>query len=129
MTDQSTAPASMRAWRVHEWGQPHDVLQLDEVPIPEPGNGEIRVKNQAIPLTSVAIPAGELGRTAVEMAMRQLNGETHPEVRLLSPRLTPRASTAPHTTPHGMENREPAGRTGRVTREPSPRHDEKGEGR
>lgn len=53
--------------------------------------------NQAIPLTSVAIPAGELGRTAVEMAMRQLNGETHPEVRLLSPRLTRRASTAPHT--------------------------------
>lgn len=49
---------------------------------------------QAIPLTSVAIPAGDLGRTAVEMTMRQLNGETHPEVRLLSPRLTERASTA-----------------------------------
>ena len=40
----------MRAWRVHEWGQPLDVLQLDEVPIPEPGDGQIRVKNQAIPL-------------------------------------------------------------------------------
>jgi DNA-binding LacI/PurR family transcriptional regulator len=50
--------------------------------------------NQAIPLTSVAIPAGDLGRTAVEMAMRQLNGETHPEIRLLSPLLTRRASTA-----------------------------------
>jgi DNA-binding LacI/PurR family transcriptional regulator len=51
--------------------------------------------NQAIPLTSVAIPAAELGRSAVEMAMRQLNGETHPEIRLLSPRLTERASSAP----------------------------------
>ena len=30
---------SMRAWRVHEWGQPLDVLQLDTVPIPEPGPG------------------------------------------------------------------------------------------
>ena len=29
----------MRAWRVHEWGQPLDVLQLDTVPIPEPGPG------------------------------------------------------------------------------------------
>ncbi len=50
--------------------------------------------NQSIPLTSVAIPADEVGRTAVDMAMRQLNGETHPEIRLLSPRLTERSSTA-----------------------------------
>ena len=47
MTDTGT---TMRAWRVHEWGQPLDVLQLDTVPIPEPGPGEVRVKNQAIPL-------------------------------------------------------------------------------
>jgi NADPH2:quinone reductase len=40
----------MRAWRVHEWGQPLEVLQVDEVPVPEPGDGEIRVKVQAIPL-------------------------------------------------------------------------------
>lgn len=55
---------------------------------------EDMAKNQSIPLTSVAIPADEVGRTAVEMAMRQLNGETHPEIRLLSPRLTERSSTA-----------------------------------
>lgn len=52
MSDQTAArsPATMRAWRVHQWGQPLEVLQLDEVPVPEPGNGEIRVKVQAIPL-------------------------------------------------------------------------------
>ncbi|HEY8217980.1 MAG TPA: zinc-binding dehydrogenase [Acidimicrobiia bacterium] len=41
---------TMRAWRVHEWGAPLDVLQLDEVPIPEPDAGEVRVRVQAIPL-------------------------------------------------------------------------------
>jgi DNA-binding LacI/PurR family transcriptional regulator len=51
--------------------------------------------SQAVALTAVAVPAAELGRSAVEMAMRQLNGETHPEIRLLSPRLTERASSAP----------------------------------
>jgi NADPH2:quinone reductase len=41
---------TMRAWRVHEWGQPLDVLQLDTIPIPEPGANEVRVKVQGIPL-------------------------------------------------------------------------------
>src|SRR5213076_2202245 len=35
----------MRAWRTHEYGRP-----LDEVEVPEPGPGEVRVKVQAIPL-------------------------------------------------------------------------------
>ena len=43
-------PATMRAWRVHEWGQPLEVLQLDVVDVPEPGPGELRVRVQAIPL-------------------------------------------------------------------------------
>ncbi len=43
-------PKTMRAWRVHEYGQPSDVLQLDEVPVPEPGPGELCVRVQAIPL-------------------------------------------------------------------------------
>ena len=34
----------MRAWRVHEYGQPCDVLRLDQVPIPNPGPGEFRVR-------------------------------------------------------------------------------------
>ncbi len=41
---------SMRAWRTHKYGEPLDVLTLDDVPIPEPGSGEVRVKVQAIPL-------------------------------------------------------------------------------
>jgi NADPH:quinone reductase len=40
----------MRAWRTHEYGQPRDVLKLDEVEIPEPGEGELRVRALGIPL-------------------------------------------------------------------------------
>lgn len=41
---------TMRAWRLHEYGQPLDVLRLDEVPVPEPEAGEVRVAVQGIPL-------------------------------------------------------------------------------
>jgi len=41
--------ATMRAWRLHRYGRPTDVLQLDEVPSPEPEAGELRVKVHAIP--------------------------------------------------------------------------------
>jgi NADPH2:quinone reductase len=44
MTDQ------MRAWRVHEYGQPLDVLRLETVDVPEPDAGDVRVRVQAIPL-------------------------------------------------------------------------------
>jgi len=40
----------MRAWRTQHYGQPLDVLKLDEVPVPSPDAGEVRVKVQAIPL-------------------------------------------------------------------------------
>lgn len=43
-------PKTMRAWRVHEYGAPREVLQIDEVPVPEPGPGEVLVRVQAIPL-------------------------------------------------------------------------------
>ena len=46
----SEQPATMRAWRVHEYGQPLDVLRLEDVAIPEPGPGEVLVRVQAIPL-------------------------------------------------------------------------------
>lgn len=45
-----TLPTTMRAWRVHEYGEPRDVLQIDEVPVPRPGPGELLVRVQAIPL-------------------------------------------------------------------------------
>ena len=41
---------TMRAWRLHQYGQPEDVLVLDDVPIPAPEAGELRVRVQAIPL-------------------------------------------------------------------------------
>ncbi|MFI6029823.1 LacI family DNA-binding transcriptional regulator [Amycolatopsis magusensis] len=46
------------------------------------------------PLTTVAIPSDDVGRIAVEMAMRQLEGSGSAEVRLLSPKLTQGGSTA-----------------------------------
>lgn len=45
-----TQPATMQAWRVHTYGEPLDVLQLDEVPVPVPGPGELLVKVDGIPL-------------------------------------------------------------------------------
>lgn len=46
-------------------------------------------------LTSVLIPAEEVGRQAVSMLMRKLNDEEVPDATLLDPRLTARDSTAP----------------------------------
>lgn len=40
----------MKAWRLHEYGKPRDVLRLEDVPVPVPGPREIRVKVSAITL-------------------------------------------------------------------------------
>jgi NADPH2:quinone reductase len=40
----------MRAWRVHSHGEPLEVLQLDEVPVPEVGAGELLVRVEAVPM-------------------------------------------------------------------------------
>ncbi|MFD3586443.1 LacI family DNA-binding transcriptional regulator [Streptomyces sp. NPDC058683] len=49
-----------------------------------------------VPVTSVALPAAELGERAAELLMRKLGGDREvPEATLLAPRLTERASTAP----------------------------------
>ena len=50
-------------------------------------------------LTSVPVPAEEIGRQAVALLMRKLHGEPVPEVTLLPPRLTVRDSTAAPTVP------------------------------
>jgi len=42
--------ATMKAWRTHEYDEPKKALKLDTVDIPEPGPGELLVRNQGIPL-------------------------------------------------------------------------------
>jgi len=49
-----------------------------------------------IPLTAVALPASEIGERAVELLMAKLNERDVPDATLLPPKLTLRASTAPH---------------------------------
>lgn len=46
----TSTSGTMRAWRTHQYGQPKEALKLDVVDIPEPGDGEVRVKVQGIPL-------------------------------------------------------------------------------
>ncbi|MET0135467.1 MAG: LacI family DNA-binding transcriptional regulator [Kibdelosporangium sp.] len=67
---------------------PHDISVLAVCP-------QDMAEAHSTALTSIAIPAAELGALAVEMAMRQLAETGQPEVRLLSPRLTDRGSTGP----------------------------------
>ncbi|MBK3578711.1 LacI family DNA-binding transcriptional regulator [Streptomyces sp. MBT65] len=52
-----------------------------------------------VPVTSVALPAAELGSRAVELLMKKLGGKAVPDATLLAPRLTERASTAPRNAP------------------------------
>jgi NADPH2:quinone reductase len=40
----------MKAWRVHEYGEPEDVLRLDEMPTPTPGPAEVVVRVAATTL-------------------------------------------------------------------------------
>lgn len=51
MSDAPAIPETMRAQRVHEYGEdPTSVLQLEEIAVPEPGPGELLVRVAAIPL-------------------------------------------------------------------------------
>ncbi|MBO8186262.1 LacI family DNA-binding transcriptional regulator [Streptomyces spirodelae] len=55
-------------------------------------------ENAAVPVTSVAIPAAEVGERAVELLMAKLNDRPVPDATLLPPVLTRRASTAPRAS-------------------------------
>jgi DNA-binding LacI/PurR family transcriptional regulator len=47
------------------------------------------------PLTSITIPAEDVGRRAVDLVMAKLGGDEVPSATLLAPGLVVRASTAP----------------------------------
>lgn len=46
--EDSAIPESMRAWRVTALGEPADALSLDDVPVPQPGPGEVLVRVAAV---------------------------------------------------------------------------------
>ena len=48
--NERNLPATMRAWRTHAYGHPLEALRLDEVEVPVPDPGEVRVRVHAIPL-------------------------------------------------------------------------------
>ena len=58
MTD--TAPAMMKALRLHHYGDPAEVLRLEDAPVPSPGPNQIRVRVQACALNPAdrALAAG-----------------------------------------------------------------------
>src|SRR5215472_6211377 len=39
----------MKAWRVHNWGEP-ETMSWEDVPSPEPAPGEVRIRNRAAAL-------------------------------------------------------------------------------
>jgi DNA-binding LacI/PurR family transcriptional regulator len=49
----------------------------------------------SVQLTSVALPAQEMGRRAVELVMAKIDGGEAAPLTLLPPQLTVRASTGP----------------------------------
>lgn len=51
----------MKAWQIHENGEPADVLRLTEVPVPEPGDGQIvvRVRASALNFPDVLLSRGQ----------------------------------------------------------------------
>ncbi len=36
----------MQAWRVHDWGEPES-MSLEDIPVPAPGAGQVRIRNHA----------------------------------------------------------------------------------
>jgi NADPH2:quinone reductase len=67
-------PATMRAWRVHEYGGP-EALRLDTAPVPSPGPGEVLVKVAAASINPIdwKMRSGYL-RSIVQMALPRALG-------------------------------------------------------
>jgi DNA-binding LacI/PurR family transcriptional regulator len=86
--NEAALPALLAGLRHRNLRVPEDVSVVAVCPASTAGQ-------TAVALTTVAIPAEEIGAQAVELTMRHLGGHTTSEVRLLSPHLTVRNSTAP----------------------------------
>ncbi|WP_127794430.1 NADPH:quinone oxidoreductase family protein [Agromyces sp. LHK192] len=48
MTTPPVVPETMRAWRVTRTGEPEEVLELHDVPVPAPGPGQVLVRTSAV---------------------------------------------------------------------------------
>jgi NADPH:quinone reductase-like Zn-dependent oxidoreductase len=66
----------MRAIRFHRFGPPAEVLQLDELPLPEPGPGQVRLRltHRAINPSDLLTVSGEYGRLPALPAVAGLEG-------------------------------------------------------
>jgi NADPH:quinone reductase len=71
---QSLVPEEMRAWRVHAYGAPTDVLQLDSVAVPAPGPGDVLVRVHAIPLNLNDLERISGGNMMVEPELPSIPG-------------------------------------------------------
>ena len=85
--NEAVLPAVLAGLRHRGLRVPEDISVVAVCP-------DSMAEQHPVALTTVAIPAEEVGSQAVELTIRQLAGHTTSEIRLLSPRLTPRASTA-----------------------------------
>lgn len=43
-------PTKMRAWRIHEYGAPLEVMKLEDASVPSPQQGQVLIKAEGIPL-------------------------------------------------------------------------------
>lgn len=85
--NEAALPALLAELRHRELRVPQDISVMAVCP-------DSMAAHHPVALTTVAIPTEDVGKLAVEMTVRQLDGPVNPEVRQLSPRLTARGSTA-----------------------------------
>jgi DNA-binding LacI/PurR family transcriptional regulator len=89
--NEAAVPALLAALRSQQRRVPADVAVVTICP-------DELAEQSTPPLTSIAIPAAEVGRAAVSLLMAKLSGQHVPEATLLPPRLTVRASSQPRST-------------------------------
>lgn len=100
--NESVLPSLVSVLRQHRRHIPRDMSAVAICP-------DDMASTYSVRFTNIAIPANELGTIAVDMVLRQLEGQAPTETRLLSPVLTMRSST---TVPR---NRPTANRRVRAT--------------